>query len=444
MVDSSHKMGPLAAWAMAVGGMIGGGIYTLAGVLLGVAGPLAWLSLVLGSLIALATARSYLRLSMSDPLGGAPIPLLLRRGHHHLAAVIAWWLLIVYVLAMTVYSFTLGRYVGRALDIGPAPVVLVVAFTIAVLVFVNLLGIREPAGLQILAVWIELLILLVLAGIGFARWNPDNLTQGVPAPSAYGVLAGMSATFIAFEGFEMLAYDVRELRHPRRALGIAVPLAIVAVALGYALVTVGASSLVGASVLVQQKENSLAVAGEAAVGSAGLIVVTVAACASAVSAINATLFSVGRLARSASETGLLPRLLSRTNRRESPHYAIALLGAATAVLAAFSSLEALVQAASLGFLGLFTFINALAFIEVKPRSIVSLIGALGAATGVVIVVRLLLQSAPYALVAFFIAGLLGCIAHVVQRLAARRGRPPRPPLAAPEPRFRDLTPRSSA
>ena len=30
-----------SGWALAVGGMIGGGIYTLAGVILGVAGPLA-------------------------------------------------------------------------------------------------------------------------------------------------------------------------------------------------------------------------------------------------------------------------------------------------------------------------------------------------------------------------------------------------------------------
>lgn len=38
-----------SGWALAVGGMIGGGIYTLAGVILGVAGPLAWVSLLLGS-----------------------------------------------------------------------------------------------------------------------------------------------------------------------------------------------------------------------------------------------------------------------------------------------------------------------------------------------------------------------------------------------------------
>jgi amino acid transporter len=43
--------------------MIGGGIYTLAGVILGVAGPFAWISLVLGSILALITVRSYFKLT---------------------------------------------------------------------------------------------------------------------------------------------------------------------------------------------------------------------------------------------------------------------------------------------------------------------------------------------------------------------------------------------
>lgn len=436
------KMSFHAAWAMAVGGMIGGGIYTLAGVLLGLAGPLAGLSLLLGGLIAVATARSYLLLTVETRQEGAPIPLLIRKGRRTLASLVAWWLLIVYVLAMTVYSFTLGRYVGLALNIPPGVVALVVAVVVAALVAVNLRGIREPSRVQIWAVWIELLVLLGLAGIGFARWNPENLTANVPAPSLFGVLAGMSATFIAFEGFEMLAYDVRELRYPHKILSKALPAAIIAVALAYALVTVGAASLVGASVLVEQKEHALAVAGKAAGGSVGLGIVTIAACASAVSAINASLFSVGRLTRSAAQSGLLPSMFARLNARGCPHYAIVGLGLATAGLASFASLDALVQTASLGFLALFTFVNVAAFLESKPRSVVSLLGALGAGTGTVIVAGLLAKDSPRALVAFVGAAALGLVAHLIQRSRgvppAEDHRPP-PPLSARQ-LFRDYTP----
>src|SRR5438105_7278343 len=56
----------------------------------------------------------------------------------------------------------------------------------------NLLGIKEPAAVQIAAVWIELLILAALAAVGFWRWNPQNLTTGVPPGSLGGVIGGRS------------------------------------------------------------------------------------------------------------------------------------------------------------------------------------------------------------------------------------------------------------
>ncbi|HLV67301.1 MAG TPA: APC family permease [Polyangiaceae bacterium] len=425
MSDGDHKMSGVAAWAMAVGGMIGGGIYTLAGFILGVAGPLAWLSLALGSLIALATAHSYLALAAvtsksNSRRDGLPVGLLVHRGHETWAGVMSWWLLFVYVLAMAVYGFTLGQYLGRALGFDPRMTAALVTSAIGLIATVNLFGIREPAGVQIGAVVIELVVLGSLAAIGFLRWNPENVVANVPGPSLAGVLIGTAGTFIAFEGFEMLVYDVRELRCPRRVLRRALPLAIVAVALAYSLVTVGAASLVGASTLVEQKENALAVAGAAAGGSAGLVVVTIAACASAVSAINASLFSVARFARSASETGLLPRVLGRPNARDCPYVAIVALGVLAAVLAASATLEPLVQTASLSFLMLFAFINGFAFVARGRRGAVSLFGAVGATLSALIVAYALARSEPQALIAFAVASLLSGLAHGTRMLRRRR------------------------
>nr|PZN22744.1 MAG: amino acid permease [Pseudomonadota bacterium] len=425
MSVGDHKMNGIAAWAMAVGGMIGGGIYTLAGFILGVAGPLAWLSLALGSVIALATVHSYLALaSTTSETGsrrdGLPVALLVHRGHPTAAGVLSWWLLFVYVLAMAVYAFTLGQYLGRALGFDPQTIAVVVTLAVGLIAIVNLFGIREPAGVQITAVVVELLVLASLAVVGFLRWNPDNLVANVPGPSLAGVLIGTAGTFIAFEGFEMLVYDVRELRCPRRVLRRALPAAIIAVALAYSLVTVGAASLVGASTLVEQKENALAVAGEAAGGAFGLVVVTVAACASAVSAINASLFSVARFARSASETGLLPRVLGRPNARDCPHVAIAVLAVFTVVLASSATLEPLVQAASLSFLVLFAFINGFALVARRRRSGIALFGVVSATLSALIVAYTLARSEPQALVGFVGASLASALAHGVHVLRRRR------------------------
>lgn len=423
-------VGRHAAWAMAVGGMIGGGIYTLAGVIVGRAGPLAWLSLVLGAAIALVTARSYLALTVEIAQEGVPITLLVRQQRYGFASVLSWSLLLVYVLATAVYAYTFGQYIGRALGLPDGSFVWLVVGLVALLVAINLLGVREPARFQIAAVWIELAVLAALAIAGFVRWRPENLVEGVPAGSASGVLVGMAATFIAFEGFEMLAYDVRELRHPRAVLAHALPLAILAVALAYSSVTVGAASLVGASVLVEQKENALAVAGERAAGRLGLVVVTVAACASAASAINATLFSVPRLARAAAASRLVPAVFARTNRRGCPHWGVVLLAASSTALVATASLEPLVQTASLAFLLLFAFVNALAFREATSKRLIPLAGVLGSVGAAIVVAHALARTHPRALLGFSIA-FACCVAAWLLTAVLRRARGEPPPRDDP-------------
>ena len=64
-MSDSAKMGFNATWAMAVGGMVGGGIFAVLGVVVSVAGSWGWLSFIIGGLIALATAYSYSHLSVT-------------------------------------------------------------------------------------------------------------------------------------------------------------------------------------------------------------------------------------------------------------------------------------------------------------------------------------------------------------------------------------------
>ena len=56
-------MGLPGAWAMAVGGMIGGGIFSTLGGVVAIAGVWAWLSFVAAGLVALAAGYSYVKLA---------------------------------------------------------------------------------------------------------------------------------------------------------------------------------------------------------------------------------------------------------------------------------------------------------------------------------------------------------------------------------------------
>jgi amino acid transporter len=65
--QSKSKLGFKATWSMAVGGMVGGGIFSKLGgqryVVVGIAGAWAWLSFAAAGLIALAAGYSYVKLA---------------------------------------------------------------------------------------------------------------------------------------------------------------------------------------------------------------------------------------------------------------------------------------------------------------------------------------------------------------------------------------------
>jgi len=334
--------------------MIGGGVFTVAGVLIGNAGSLAWVSLLAGALFALVTVRSYARLALTTHQDGVPVTIVKSRA---LSAVLAWWLLVVYVLALAVYIFTVGHYIGRAFGLSRAAIAGVEAVFVLPLIVLNLFQLTGPVKLQVGIVWAVLVVLAALASTGFVA---DPFARYVPAATAGGVVRGTVLSFIAFEGFEMLAYDLRELRRPARVLAHQLPLAVIVVAVAYAAVTYGSLGLIGRHGLIDHEDNALAVAGAAAAGTPGLAIVTIAAVAAGTSAINATLFSAARLARATAERGLVPRCAARCNRHEAPDFATISIGVAGLAIAARSRIEVLIAVTSIGFLVLFAFVNALA------------------------------------------------------------------------------------
>ena len=70
MSGTAAKMGPNAAWSMAVGGMVGGGIFSTLGVVIEIAGPLAWLSFLAAGFVALLAGYSYVKLAAHYHEGG--------------------------------------------------------------------------------------------------------------------------------------------------------------------------------------------------------------------------------------------------------------------------------------------------------------------------------------------------------------------------------------
>lgn len=388
-----RKMRWNASFAMAVGGMVGGGIFSVLGVVVAAAGEWAWLSFVIAAGIALLTASSYVALTGCYRDGGGVFTCLQEAGKRRSARVLSWLLVAGYVLTMALYAFTLGHYGALLLGGGPLLQRVIAAGAVAAFTAVNVVGVKESARAEIVAVWTKLAVLVLLAVVGLARWAPERLGEGVSEAGPRGVLVGAAAIFVAFQGFELLTYDYDEIRNPRWTLPRAILPAIATAGVLYIAVAAAAAMLVGGGDLVARKEVALAVAGQAAAGAPGRVVVSLAAVLSAASAINATLFGTSRLCRKVAEEGDLPRYFTRTNDAGVPALGIVTLGAAGAVLAVVGSLGALVEASSLTFLATFAIVNVAAATRVPTRRALAVAGAVAATAAALVVVARLCQVA---------------------------------------------------
>jgi len=401
------KLGFNATWSMAVGGMVGGGIFSTLGVVVAIAGRWAALSFGVAGLIALAAGYSYAKLAERYRKGGGAFLFLREINATGFAGSLSWVLIVGYVLTVAVYAFTFGQYLGDVTDLGPwFPRVAGIAIVLLFL-GLNLRGVGEAGGVEVVLVWFKLLVLLGLAAWGFVLWNPPMLSRGIPDAGLGAALFGAASVFMAYEGFQLLSYDYEDIADPQRTLPRAVLSAIVIVIVVYVCVALGTASLIGADQLVEHKEVALARAGRAALGTTGVALVTVAAAFSTGSAINATLFATARLAYRVAEDGELPAVLHHRNAAGIPNRAVIGLGLAAAFLAAVGSLATLVEAASLAFLFTFLVVCGLAFHAHAGRRLVTGFGAVaGTAAALALVVRLV-RTDPLALL---VLGVLGLIA----------------------------------
>jgi amino acid transporter len=415
-----QKLGFNATWSMAVGGMIGGGIFSTLGVVVAIAGRMAWLSFTAAGAIALAAGYSYVKLAAHYGEGGGAFTFLREVHAEGFAGSLSWILLVGYVLTNAVYAFTFGQYLGHVVGLAPwfaraAAVTIMVVF-----IGVNLRGVGEAGGVEVFLVWFKLIVLVGLACWGLAHWSPPMLSAGVPETSLRAALFGAASVFMAYEGFQLLTYDYEDIDQPQRTLPLAVLSAIVVVIAVYVLVALGTAMLIGAGQVVEHEEVALAIAGRKAAGTVGLVVVTIGAAFSTGSAINSTLFATARLARTVAEDGELPEALAHRNKAGIPNRAVISLGAAAAVLAAVGTLASLVEAASLTFLFTFAVVCGLAFKEKAGARWLTGFGMLAATLATFTLIVSLTESDPVALVFLILLVLIATFGRPVLLAYLRR------------------------
>jgi len=406
------------ATAMAVGGMIGGGIFSVLGVAITLAGNLAFGCFVLGGILAAITARSYAGVTLRAGSSGGAFDDLRIRGHPGLAGGLLWLLVGGYMIAMAVYSFTFGRYAANALDAPTWAARLLSVAVVALFLAINLRGVHLSSITEDLIVLTKLVVLFGVAAIGMFAFTPDRLSPLLDS-GAGGLLLGTATVFFAYEGFELISYDLGDMDRPERTFPRALMLSVGIVAAVYISVTIGAQMLVSDQAIVTQKEVAFIAVGEAALGGVGRWLAILGAVLATGSAINATLFSAARLVRDASASGEVPGLLGRESRG-LPVVALVVVSAVGTALAMLPGITVVIVFGSGAFLAVYTLVNSLqaAMAERRRDRVLAATGAIACAAAIC---ALVIELARDDLPSLFI--LLGTTAVVVlARVAFVHGR----------------------
>lgn len=376
-VRLSRELRLLDITMIGVGAMIGAGIFVLTGIAAGVAGPALLIVFALNGLVALLTAMAYAELGSAfhDAGGGYLwVKTSLPDPNGFLSGWMSWF---AHAVACSLYALGFGAYFKLVLTAAGVPQFhggfmtlekWLAVVTCGLFSYVNFRGAAETgkAGNVVTVGKVVVIGLFVAAGIVVMTGRPGWSASFVPVFSHgwAGVFAAMGLTFIAFQGFEIIAQTSEEVEDPKRNVPRAVFLSLLIVVPIYllvAFVAIGSvtppAGLTITDYLAREKELALVSAANQFLRGGG-IVILVGGLLSTLSALNATIYSSSRVAFAMARDANLPRVLGRVHAaRATPDAAILASALIIIAMAVLLPIEDVAAAADIMFLLLFVQVN---------------------------------------------------------------------------------------
>ncbi|HPQ43986.1 MAG TPA: APC family permease [Syntrophales bacterium] len=351
--------------AMGIGGMVGGGIFSVLGLSVSVAGHAAPLAFALGGIVALLTGWSYIRLGLSYHSDGGSFTYLEHAfSHPNIAGIGGWLLLAGYIGTLGLYAYTFGVYGSAILGnsgVNSAMSHVLSSGVLLAFLGVNLYGVHASGEAEDVLVLVKVLILSLFAIVGLFYVRSDHLLP-VFNTSGAGMVMGAALIFVAYEGFELIPNATNEMRDAPHDLKPAILISILVTTIIYILVSLVAVGNLLPAEINQYKEYALAVAAKPFLGHAGFLLIGLGAILSTASAINATLFSTARLGFVMASEKAVPQLFCHKERtKDIPFVSLIAITAVAIVFVNTMNLTVISSFASSIFLLVFASINLAAF-----------------------------------------------------------------------------------
>jgi basic amino acid/polyamine antiporter, APA family len=333
--DTARTIGFFGAIGIGVGAMVGGGILALSGVAFASTGPSAILAFALNGLIALVTALSFAEMASANPQSGGTYTYAKKALTLQVAFGVGWVVWFASLVAAVLYALGFGAFAIFALQQIPAGglewlfnlKIMPVVFALGAIGFYAWKLIRSAGNGGFVVNIGKLLVFAILIAGGLAVVVQTPFTHITESMTPFftdgfsGLIAAMGYTFIALQGFDLIASAAGEIKKPEKTIPkamtgtLAIGLAIY-IPLLFVMMTVGVSA--GESISEMSAENPetvLAVAAQNYLGAFGFWLVLIAGIFSMLSALQANLFAASRIAQKMSEDRTLSHHLSNIHKK---------------------------------------------------------------------------------------------------------------------------------
>ncbi len=379
-VTLSRDLSLFTVTMIGIGGMIGAGIFVLTGIAAGIAGPGLILAFLLNGLVTSLTAMSYAELGSALPGAGGGYQWIKEALGGTFGFISGWMSWFAQAVAGSLYALAFGRFAAELVHVSGISTfgltinqVSLLFMTLIIITFtiINYIGASETAsiGNTLTLIKIAILGLLVIFGAlamsGSDGWQ-SRFSTGFLPNGFIGVFIAMGFTFIAFEGYEIIAQSGEEVLDPIRnipkAIFISISVAVVIYIL-VGIVAVGAikppADLAAYEYLGDKGEVAIVeVAQQVFPWGIGGLILLLSGLASTTSALNATTYASSRVSFAMGRDHNLPAFFARIHpRRHTPYLAVVATGALMTLMAWTLPIEDVAASASIMFLLLFMLVN---------------------------------------------------------------------------------------
>ena len=370
-----RSLGLFGTTSVGVGAIVGGGVLAMSGVAFVATGPGAVAAFALNGVIAVLTALSFAEMAAAFPESGGTYTFAKKVLSAPAAFMVGWVVWFASIVATVLYALGFAFYAATAIEIIIASVHRPIPFSImtrgsilflaaAATIGYSLSLIRKSNGGGQWATWGKIAVFAVIIIAGFWRLSNtpfasiDAHLHPFFANGTKGFFLAMGYTFIALQGFDLIAAVAGEIKNPAKnvpmgmllSLGIALAIYL---PLLFVVSTVGigpGQDIVGLS--QNNPETIIAVAARNYLGTFGFWLVLVAAILAMLSALRANLLAASRISLTMARDRSFPRQFGRISRsKNTPIHAIILtMIMVTVILFMIPDVAAAGAAASLIFL----------------------------------------------------------------------------------------------